>query len=104
MIEGKGKPLTIGNDVESALENLIYSDTVYDLLRLFFPEPIKFWAFQRHDTTNSDGTTTGYHVSIHVGNILIDSRQNLCNQRKTRIMTPFLRMKSVKWAKMSCGK
>jgi hypothetical protein len=36
MIEGKGKPLMIGNDVESALENLIYSDTVYDLSRLFF--------------------------------------------------------------------
>jgi hypothetical protein len=47
MIEGKGKPLTIGNDVESALENLIYSDTVYDLSRLFFFEPIKFWAFSK---------------------------------------------------------
>jgi hypothetical protein len=36
MIEGKGKPLTIGKDVESALENLIYSDTMYDLSRFFF--------------------------------------------------------------------
>jgi hypothetical protein len=72
MIEGKGKPLTIGNDVESALENLIYSDTVYDLSRLFFSSQSNFGLFQRHDTTNSDGTTTGYHVSMHVGNILID--------------------------------
>jgi len=36
MIEGKGKPPTIGKDVESALENLIYSDTMYDLSRFFF--------------------------------------------------------------------
>mmetsp|Transcript_13212 Transcript_13212/g.23925 ORF Transcript_13212/g.23925 Transcript_13212/m.23925 type:complete len:85 (+) Transcript_13212:839-1093(+) len=73
MIEGKGKPPTIGKDVESALENLIYSDTMYDLSRFFFfSSQSNFGLFQRHDTTNSDGTTTGYHISIHVGTILID--------------------------------